>query len=297
MHYRVIRDEQEYGPYTVEEITQYVNEGSILPNDYVHNGMEWLPVSQFLQNPHKAEASMHSISSVAKAQPEIKYTKSKYDPGNSGGELKNSFKSIGGAIIIIVLLVYYFFEDRNAKKAEKFNNELVLVFESYEEKGIALVGSGEVSGEEIFKQMISLNQETLQQIEDVPFYEGKKGVGYQLKENAIELINRVIKFAKDNIDLLAEVKKKSKKLFGEDSDAITKLLGSNPDTVSKMVTEGGSLESLLNTEEGKKLMTYILMSVSTLEKDFEKDRVKLDNQFEDLQKQYANNNGLEFEKN
>ena len=44
-------------------------------------------------------------------------------------------------------------------------------------------------------------------------------------------------------------------------------------------------------------MTYILMSVSTLEKDFEKDRVKLDNQFEDLQKQYANNNGLEFEKN
>ena len=64
-----------------------------------------------------------------------------------------------------------------------------------------------------------------------------------------------------------------------------------------MVTEGGSLESLLNTEEGKKLMTYILMSVSTLEKDFEKDRVKLDNQFEDLQKQYANNNGLEFEKN
>ena len=57
MHYRVIRDDQEYGPYTIEEITQYVQEGSILPNDYVHNGMEWLPVSQFLQNPHKAAAS------------------------------------------------------------------------------------------------------------------------------------------------------------------------------------------------------------------------------------------------
>ena len=70
MHYRVIRDDQEYGPYTIEEITQYVNEGSILPNDYVHNGMEWLPVSQFLQNPHKAAASMHSISSVANAKPD-----------------------------------------------------------------------------------------------------------------------------------------------------------------------------------------------------------------------------------
>ena len=41
MHYRVIRDDQEYGPYTIEEITQYVQEGSILPKDYVHNGMEW----------------------------------------------------------------------------------------------------------------------------------------------------------------------------------------------------------------------------------------------------------------
>ena len=70
MHYRVIRDDQEYGPYTIEEIAQYVQEGSILPNDYVHNGMEWLPVSQFLQNPHKAAASMHSISSVANAKPD-----------------------------------------------------------------------------------------------------------------------------------------------------------------------------------------------------------------------------------
>ncbi|MAN82632.1 MAG: hypothetical protein CMO50_05210, partial [Verrucomicrobiales bacterium] len=70
MHYRVIRDDQEYGPYTIEEIAQYVQEGSILPSDYVHNGMEWQPVSQFLQNPHKAAASMHSISSVANAKPD-----------------------------------------------------------------------------------------------------------------------------------------------------------------------------------------------------------------------------------
>ncbi len=117
MHYRVIRDDQEYGPYTIEEIAQYVQEGSILPNDYVHNGMEWQPVSQFLQNPHKAAASMHSISSVAKAQPEINYTKTKYNPKGSGGESNNSIKSIVGAIIAIVFLGYYFFEDRNVAKA------------------------------------------------------------------------------------------------------------------------------------------------------------------------------------
>ena len=64
-----------------------------------------------------------------------------------------------------------------------------------------------------------------------------------------------------------------------------------------MVIEGGRFESLLNTEEGKKLMTYILMSVSTLEKDFEKDVTEIDIQIENLGKQYAKNNGLEFEKN
>ena len=293
MHYRVIRDDQEYGPYTIEEITQYVNEGSILPNDYVHNGMEWQPVSQFLQNPHKAAASMHSISSVAKAQPEIKYTKSKYDLGDSGGELKNSFKSIGGAIIIIVLLGYYFFENRNADKAVKFLNSLSLVFESYEEKAIVI----NTSDEDVFKKIISLNQETLQQIEDVPFYGGKKGVGYQLKEIAIELVNRSNKFAREHVNLKSEIKKKSKKLFGDDADDFMKILGGTSDGFSKMVIEGGRFESLLNTEEGKKLMTYILMSVSTLEKDFEKDVTEIDIQIENLGKQYAKNNGLEFEKN
>jgi len=77
MHYRVIRDDQEYGPYTIEEIAQYVQEGSILPSDYVHNGMEWQPVSQFLQNPHKAAASMHSISSVANAKPDWSHSASR----------------------------------------------------------------------------------------------------------------------------------------------------------------------------------------------------------------------------
>ena len=143
--------------------------------------------------------------------------------------------------------------------------------------------------------MISLNQETLQEIEDVPFYGGKKGVGYHLKENAIELVNLSNKFAREHINLKNEIKKKSKKLFGEEADDFMNLLGSNPDTVSKMVTEGGPLESLLNTEEGKKLMTYILMSVSTLEKDYEKDVSEIDIQIENLGKQYAKNNGLEIE--
>ena len=95
MQFRVSRDNQEYGPYTIEELTQYVEEGSILPNDYVHNGMEWLPVSQFLQNPHKAAASMHSISSVANTKPDWKSSKSR----GSGGKSNNGCLSLFGDII------------------------------------------------------------------------------------------------------------------------------------------------------------------------------------------------------
>ena len=100
MQFKVSRDDQEYGPYTIEELTQYVSEGSLLPNDYVHNGMEWVPLSEFLKNPHKAATTVQSVSSVAKAQPQINYTKSKYNPGDSGSESNNSLKSIGGAVTV-----------------------------------------------------------------------------------------------------------------------------------------------------------------------------------------------------
>ena len=42
MQFRVSRNDQEYGPYTLEELQQYVSEGSILPTDYVFNGTKKL---------------------------------------------------------------------------------------------------------------------------------------------------------------------------------------------------------------------------------------------------------------
>lgn len=112
MHYRVIRDDQEYGPYTIEEITQYANEGSILPSDYVHNGMEWQPVSQFLKNPHKAAASMHSISSVANAKPDWSSTNSKNSSigfwNDHIGMMFGRFIQWGVLSVIVFFGVYYF---------------------------------------------------------------------------------------------------------------------------------------------------------------------------------------------
>ena len=84
MQFKVSRDDQEYGPYTIEELSQYVSEGSLLPNDYVHNGMEWVHLSEFLKNPHRAATSMHSVSSTANAKPDWKSSTSK----NSGSKPK-----------------------------------------------------------------------------------------------------------------------------------------------------------------------------------------------------------------
>ena len=90
MQFRFSRDNQEYGPYTIAELTQYLGEFSLFPNEYVHNGMEWVYLSEFLKNPHKAGASIHSISSVANTKPDWKSSKSR----GSGGKSNNSCLSI-----------------------------------------------------------------------------------------------------------------------------------------------------------------------------------------------------------
>ena len=67
MNYKISRNGQEYGPYTLEELQQYVNEGSILPNDYAFNGLEWVTVSQLLQDTQRGLATAHSVSGAAHA--------------------------------------------------------------------------------------------------------------------------------------------------------------------------------------------------------------------------------------
>ena len=112
MQFRVSRDNQEYGPYTIAELTQYLSEGSLLPNDYVHNGMEWVHLSEFLKNPHKAEASMHSISSVANAKPDWSSTNSKNSSigfwNDHIGMMFGGFIKWGVLSVIVFFGVYYF---------------------------------------------------------------------------------------------------------------------------------------------------------------------------------------------
>ena len=202
MQFKVSRDDQEYGPYTIEELTQYVNEGSLLPNDYVHNGMEWVPLSEFLKNPHKAATAVQSVSSVVKAQPQINYTKSKYNPEDSGSESKNSLKSIVGAIIVIALLGYNFFSNRDTEKAEKFNNELVTLLEDYTFKLDSL--DVEIEEDNYLSKWGAMINKTRQEIEEVPSYEGKKGLGIEIKNTIIEYLDLQKKFVNQGLNITSK---------------------------------------------------------------------------------------------
>lgn len=50
MNYLISRDGQEYGPYKIEEIQRYLNEGSILPEDYAFDGEQWTSVNNLLKS-------------------------------------------------------------------------------------------------------------------------------------------------------------------------------------------------------------------------------------------------------
>ena len=52
--FRIIRDDQKYGPYTIEELRQYLSDGSLLKSDYVHNGIEWVLLGRFLEGSQNA---------------------------------------------------------------------------------------------------------------------------------------------------------------------------------------------------------------------------------------------------
>ena len=70
MNIRISRNDQEFGPYTMEELTQYVNEGSILPDDYAYDGMEWITVSQLLNDPQRISNRAQAITNTASITPD-----------------------------------------------------------------------------------------------------------------------------------------------------------------------------------------------------------------------------------
>ena len=246
MQYRVSRNDQEFGPYTLEELQRYASEGSILPNDYVFNGVEWLLVSQFLEDPHKRMATSQSISSIGNLAPKNNFSNEHINAGDSSGKPKFNLKSIVGAIIVIAIIAYNFFNNQNAERAQIFNNGLV---ELMEEDGRKLNSLSE-DDEDYFNNVASVIKSSIKKIEDIPFYEGKNGVGYQLKDTTIKYLEANLKIMNQLSQLQDSIHDNEKEI---DSIKINEL-------------------------------------VESLE---ESDR-KFDKEFDQLQKQYADNNNLEL---
>ncbi|MEC8659549.1 MAG: DUF4339 domain-containing protein [Verrucomicrobiota bacterium] len=246
MQYKVSRNDQEFGPYTLEELQRYASEGSILPNDYVFNGVEWLLVSQFLEDPHKGMATSQSISSIANLAPQNNFSNEHINAGDSSGKPKFNLKSIVGAIIVIAIITYNFFNNQNAERAQIFNNGLV---ELMEEDGRKLNSLSE-DDEDYFNNVASVIKSSIKKIEDIPFYEGKNGVGYQLKDTTIKYLEANLKIMNQLSQLQDSIHDNEKEI---DSIKINEL-------------------------------------VESLE---ESDR-KFDKEFDQLQKQYADNNNLEL---
>ena len=246
MQYRVSRNDQEFGPYTLEELQRYVAEGSVLPNDYVFNGVEWVLVSQFIEDPQKGMATSQSISSIANLAPQNNSSNEHINAGDSSGKPKFNLKSIVGAIIVIAIITYNFFNNQNAERAQIFNNGLV---ELMEEDGRKLNSLSE-DDEDYFNNVASVIKSSIKKIEDIPFYEGKNGVGYQLKDTTIKYLEANLKIMNQLSQLQDSIHDNEKEI---DSIKINEL-------------------------------------VESLE---ESDR-KFDKEFDQLQKQYADNNNLEL---
>lgn len=246
MQYRVSRNDQEFGPYTLEELQRYASEGSILPNDYVFNGVEWLLVSQFLEDPHKGMATSQSISSIANLAPQNNFSNEHINAGDSSGKPKFNLKSIVGAIIVIAIIAYNFFNNQNAERAQIFNNGLV---ELMEEDGRKLNSLSE-DDEDYFNNVASVIKSSIKKIEDIPFYEGKNGVGYQLKDTTI-------KYLEANLKIMNQLSQLEDSIYDNEKE----------------------IDSIKINE-----------LVESLE---ESDR-KFDKEFDQLQKQYADNNNLEL---
>ena len=246
MQYRVSRNDQEFGPYTLEELQRYASEGSVLPNDYVFNGVEWLLVSQFLEDPHKGMATSQSISSIANLAPQNNFSNEHINAGDSSGKPKFNLKSIVGAIIVIAIIAYNFFNNQNAERAQIFNNGLV---ELMEEDGRKLNSLSE-DDEDYFNNVASVIKSSIKKIEDIPFYEGKNGVGYQLKDTTI-------KYLEANLKIMNQLSQLEDSIYDNEKE----------------------IDSIKINE-----------LVESLE---ESDR-KFDKEFDQLQKQYADNNNLEL---
>ena len=93
MQFIVSRDNEQFGPYTLEQLHQYVNEGSIYPHDLVFDGQNWVNVSQIINPQQQAQITSFAAPQITQ-HPKAQRVQQGPNLGNVVGPMFNSQKWI-----------------------------------------------------------------------------------------------------------------------------------------------------------------------------------------------------------
>ena len=93
MQFIVSRDNEQFGPYTLEQLHQYVNEGSIYPHDLVFDGQNWVNVSQIINPQQQPQITSFAVPQITQ-HPKAQRVQQGPNLGNVVGPMFNSQKWI-----------------------------------------------------------------------------------------------------------------------------------------------------------------------------------------------------------
>ena len=133
MNIYVHKDSTQYGPYTLEQLQQYIQQGAFnLQDQACHDGQNWVPLSQVpgvsqpaaAQTPTQQPQQSQATQAVGNAQNQLNQTKASSAKG--GGKKVLIFASIGGVTLIslvVILIVYLLGDDGEENGNQIVNNE------------------------------------------------------------------------------------------------------------------------------------------------------------------------------
>ena len=112
----VMRDGQQFGPYTIEDINAYLAQGTLLPTDqaWYEGAANWMPITDVPGVVHDAAPApvVAGADPMAAANPEVAVAEADAAAAAVGGAKKKKLLIIGGSVagvvtIAVVLLFVY----------------------------------------------------------------------------------------------------------------------------------------------------------------------------------------------
>ena len=100
----VMRDGQQFGPYTIEDINAYLAQGTLLPTDqaWYEGAANWMPITDVPGVVHGAAPAHAPVVAgadpMAAANPEVAVAEVGADAGSVGGAKKKKLLIIGGSV-------------------------------------------------------------------------------------------------------------------------------------------------------------------------------------------------------